>query len=360
MRTLNLGILAHVDAGKTTLTERLLHAASVIDEIGSVDDGSTQTDSLALERQRGITIRRRVVRRRRRHGEPDRHPRPPGFHRRGGAGAGRARRRRVDGLRRRGRAGADPRAYADPAAPGDPYPYLREQDRPRRRPVRTRAAEHLRKTGTGDRSDGIGRRSRHPRRPLHALRRRRRRIHLQDGRTLCRPGRRVPGRVRRRRGGHLVPAASRRACGADGAALVHPVFFGSAATGAGVDSLVSGITELLPAAGGDADGPVSGTVFKIERGPEGEKVSYVRVHRDRRFRAGLGRPAGFGRRGPDREALGARRGPGRRRPRRAASDPGAPPFRPADAGDGRRSAPPRRERGAARTAPSSSSPSRTP
>jgi ribosomal protection tetracycline resistance protein len=60
-RTLNLGILAHVDAGKTTLTERLLYAAGVIDEIGSVDDGSTQTDSLALERQRGITIKSAVV-----------------------------------------------------------------------------------------------------------------------------------------------------------------------------------------------------------------------------------------------------------------------------------------------------------
>src|SRR5256884_1916634 len=61
MRTLNLGILAHVDAGKTTLTERLLYAAGVIDEIGSVDDGSTQTDSLALERQRGLTIKSAVV-----------------------------------------------------------------------------------------------------------------------------------------------------------------------------------------------------------------------------------------------------------------------------------------------------------
>src|ERR1700676_2529371 len=60
-RTLNLGILAHVDAGKTTLTERLLYAAGVIDEIGSVDAGTTQTDSLALERQRGITIKSAVV-----------------------------------------------------------------------------------------------------------------------------------------------------------------------------------------------------------------------------------------------------------------------------------------------------------
>src|SRR2546423_12497361 len=61
MRTLNLGILAHVDAGKTTLTERLLYAAGVIDEIGSVDRGNTQTDSLALERERGITIKSAVV-----------------------------------------------------------------------------------------------------------------------------------------------------------------------------------------------------------------------------------------------------------------------------------------------------------
>src|SRR5919108_1628644 len=61
MRTLNLGILAHVDAGKTSLTERLLFAAGVIDKIGRVDDGNTQTDTLALERQRGITIKAAVV-----------------------------------------------------------------------------------------------------------------------------------------------------------------------------------------------------------------------------------------------------------------------------------------------------------
>src|SRR5207247_7997468 len=60
-RSMNRGILAHVDAGKTTLTERLLYAAGVIDAIGSVDDGSTQTDSLVLEQQRGITIKSAVV-----------------------------------------------------------------------------------------------------------------------------------------------------------------------------------------------------------------------------------------------------------------------------------------------------------
>ena len=61
------------------------------------------------------------------------------------------------------------------------------------------------------------------------------------------------------------------------ASLVHPVFFGSALTGAGVDSIMAGIAELLPATFGDADGPVSGTVFKVERGPAGEKIAYVRM-----------------------------------------------------------------------------------
>src|ERR687889_1629625 len=61
MSTLNLGILAHVDAGKTTLTERLLYAAGAIDAVGSVDRGTTQTDTLALERRRGITIRSAVA-----------------------------------------------------------------------------------------------------------------------------------------------------------------------------------------------------------------------------------------------------------------------------------------------------------
>ena len=60
-KEINLGILAHVDAGKTTLTERLLYLAGVINVVGSVDAGTTQTDSLALERARGITIRAAVA-----------------------------------------------------------------------------------------------------------------------------------------------------------------------------------------------------------------------------------------------------------------------------------------------------------
>ncbi|MCX5400332.1 translation factor GTPase family protein [Streptomyces sp. NBC_00102] len=60
-RRLNLGVVAHVDAGKTSLTEALLHAGGAIDRAGRVDDGTTQTDTLSLERQRGITIRSAVA-----------------------------------------------------------------------------------------------------------------------------------------------------------------------------------------------------------------------------------------------------------------------------------------------------------
>ena len=145
-RTLNLGILAHVDAGKTTLTERLLYAAGVIDEIGSVDDGSTQTDTLALERQRGITIKSAVVsfRDRRRHRQPHRHAGPPGLHRRGGARAERARRRRARDLRRRRRAVADAVAHAGAATAARPDAAVREQGRPPRRGLRPRRAGDLR------------------------------------------------------------------------------------------------------------------------------------------------------------------------------------------------------------------------
>ena len=61
MRTLTVGVVAHVDAGKTSLTERILYEAGVLDHPGSVDTGDTQTDSLELERRRGITIRSSVA-----------------------------------------------------------------------------------------------------------------------------------------------------------------------------------------------------------------------------------------------------------------------------------------------------------
>ena len=61
MALLNLGIVAHVDAGKTSLTERLLYEAGAIPEPGSVNAGTTRTDSMELERRRGITIRAAVT-----------------------------------------------------------------------------------------------------------------------------------------------------------------------------------------------------------------------------------------------------------------------------------------------------------
>ncbi|WP_249998717.1 translation factor GTPase family protein [Actinoplanes sp. M2I2] len=58
---MNLGIVAHVDAGKTSLTERLLYEAGAVTRPGSVDAGTTRTDSMELERRRGITIRAAVT-----------------------------------------------------------------------------------------------------------------------------------------------------------------------------------------------------------------------------------------------------------------------------------------------------------
>jgi elongation factor G len=52
----NLGIIAHIDAGKTTLTERMLHASGVIHRTGEVHEGAATTDHMPLERERGITI----------------------------------------------------------------------------------------------------------------------------------------------------------------------------------------------------------------------------------------------------------------------------------------------------------------
>lgn len=62
-----------------------------------------------------------------------------------------------------------------------------------------------------------------------------------------------------------------------GQARVYPVYCGSALTGTGVDTLVAGVAELLPTSTGDPDRRAAGLVFKIERGPAGERIAYVRM-----------------------------------------------------------------------------------
>jgi len=119
-RTRNIGICAHIDAGKTTLTERVLFYTGMIHKIGEVHEGATATDWMEQERERGITITSAattcswnqikqddVVKLFDEHQDARQHhrySRPRGFHGRGGAFASCARRRHRRVLRRRRRA----------------------------------------------------------------------------------------------------------------------------------------------------------------------------------------------------------------------------------------------------------------
>ena len=276
---LNLGILAHVDAGKTTLTERLLHAAGVIDAVGSVDAGTTQTDSLAIERRRGITVRSAVA-----SFEIDGltvnlidTPGHPDFI---------AEVERVLGV-------LDGAVVVVSAVEG-----VQAQTR-----VLMRALQRLR-VPTLIFVNKIDRMGARPEAVLREMERR-----LVPGfvaMTVSRaPGARAAdvtvrgpddsafrARLTEVLADHdagilaqYVEDATgvpyrrlREALAAQTRSLhVHPVFFGSAMTGAGVEALMSGLTELLPAAAGDPEAPVSARVFKIERRPDGRPVALVRM-----------------------------------------------------------------------------------
>jgi len=279
MSTLNLGILAHVDAGKTSLTERLLFAAGVIDEIGSVDDGSTQTDSMALERQRGITIRSAVV-----SFVIDDvtvnlidTPGHPDFI---------AEVERVLSV-------LDGAVLVISAVEG-----VQAQTR-----VLMRALQRLH-IPTLIFVNKIDRGGAQYARLLQSISEKLTTAIIPMGsvsglgtrNALYAPYGAVDADFTARLVDLLADhddaflasyvddhtAVSYRQLRGKLAAqtrqaLVHPVFFGSAITGAGVDSLIAGVRELLPAAEGAVDDPVSGTVFKVERGPAGEKIAYVRM-----------------------------------------------------------------------------------
>ncbi|MFD5542262.1 GTP-binding protein [Streptomyces sp. NPDC127079] len=271
MHLLNLGILAHVDAGKTSLTERLLHTAGVIDELGSVDAGSTRTDTLALERRRGITIKSAVV------SFPldgvtvnliDT-PGHPDFI---------AEVERVLGV-------LDGAVLVVSAVEG-----VQAQTRVLMRTLRRLGIPTLVFVNK------IDRRGARDEAVLAQLTRRLAVPFVPMGRPVglgTRAARFVPG---------LGPTAPEVLADHDDALLAayldggvpdaqvwtalagqtrrclgHPVDVGSAVPGAGVPDLIAGVEELLPAAGGDPAGPVSGTVFKVERGPAGEQIAYARI-----------------------------------------------------------------------------------
>ena len=294
MRTLNLGILAHVDAGKTTLTERLLYAAGAIDEIGTVDRGTTQTDSLALEQKRGITIKSAVVSFAIGGVEINLIDTPghPDFI---------AEVERVLGV-------LDGAVLVVSAVEG-----VQAQTRVLMRTLQRLGIPTIIFVNKIDRSgarydsvlENISEKLTPAIIPTGSV------SGLGTRGALCTPYDDAdPGFVtglvelladhdeallaQYVDGGAIsYGRLGRELAVQTGRAVVHPVFFGSAVTGAGLESLSSGITELLPASEGDADSPVSGTVFKVERGVAGEKIAYVRMFsgtvrmRDR-LRFGLG------------------------------------------------------------------------
>jgi len=283
---LNLGILAHVDAGKTTLTERLLYCAGVIDELGSVDEGTTQTDSLALERQRGITIKSAVA----------------SF--------------TVDGI-----------TVNLIDTPGHPD-FIAEVERalsvldgvvlvisavegvqPQTR-ILWRALQRLR-VPTLVFGNKIDRRGAGCERLLDDIATRLTPQIIPMGEVnglgtrdaAFRPYNRADpvhrSRLAQALADHddaVLAAYLDEADGKNGAPLpyrwlrgklagqvrdarVHPVYFGSAMTGTGVDALTRGLADLMPTASADAAGPVEGRVFKVERGAAGEKIAFARLFR---------------------------------------------------------------------------------
>ncbi len=287
MRTLNLGILAHVDAGKTSLTERLLYTAGVIDEIGSVDAGNTQTDTMALERRRGITIKTAVA---------------SFVVDRPGPGPGRAITiNLID-------------------TPGHPD-FIAEVERvlsvldgavlvvsavegvQAQTLVLMRALDRLR-IPTLVFVNKIDREGARPDEVVRGIRARLTPATLTMG-TAIGPGSktavvrsfgpqdadfttRLTNLLADHDEGFVADFVADESIASYSAmrkklatqvqqTAVHPVYTGSAVTGAGTAELVAGVAELLLPAEQNPQGPPAGTVFKVERTRSGEKVGYLRM-----------------------------------------------------------------------------------
>ncbi|MEU7786052.1 translation factor GTPase family protein [Amycolatopsis sp. NPDC049159] len=258
MKTLNIGILAHVDAGKTSLTERLLFEAGVIDHLGSVDRGDTQTDTLELERRRGITIRSAVA----------------------SFVTGGTRITLIDtpghsdfiAEVERALRVLDGAVLVVSAVEG-----VQAQTRVLMRTLRRLAIPTLVFVNKADRMGA--------------------RDQLADIRAKLAPrafalnaasspdelGELLADGDDTFLESYVDDRADAAACRAElarqvGAATLHPVLAGSAITGDGVADLVTAMAELLPTTERTGDGPLAATVFKIDRGRAGEKIAYARLH----------------------------------------------------------------------------------
>ncbi|MGW4062645.1 GTP-binding protein [Amycolatopsis sp. NPDC004747] len=221
---LTIGILAHVDAGKTSLTERLLFDSGAVGALGRVDDGNTQTDTLDVERRRGITVST-------------------------GVASFRAGDRTVNVI--------DTPGHAD---------FVAEVERA----LGVLDGVVLVVSGPA----GVQASTRILWRILRKLRV----PTLVFVNKLDQPGVDPAGvleALRKKLSRAVVPSAEAvRSEVAAGEA--YPVFFGSAVTGAGVPELVAGIVGFLPTPAPGAG--LRATVFKIERGRGGDRIAYARVH----------------------------------------------------------------------------------
>lgn len=279
MAIVNIGILAHVDAGKTSLTERILFETGAIRAVGSVDKGTTQTDSLELERARGITIKSAVVSFQLNALKVNLID-TPGH---GDFIAEVERSLRVlDGvvLVVSSVEGVQPQtrrlARAILAAGLPLLIFVNKIDRlgargaalieDIRRKLQLRVVVMNAATGLGDRAAAVivlDRGSPAWRGPVLDL--------------LAETSERVIEEYERSGGEPSAAFINAEFRAQVAARTIVPAYFGSAITGVGVAELLAGIAEWFPAAADDPAAPIAGTVFKIARRASGEKFVYVRL-----------------------------------------------------------------------------------